>query len=77
MEYNFIKVQYEGSICTLTISVPKSLNALSSKVLGEMDSFLDTINPETRALIITGEGERVLWQVQIFQKCLHWLTHKV
>lgn len=58
MEYNFIKVQYEGSICTLTISVPKSLNALSSKVLGEMDSFLDTINPETRALIITGEGEK-------------------
>ena len=40
MEYNFLKISTSESICILTISAPKSLNALNSNILKEMDDFL-------------------------------------
>lgn len=56
--YTFLKTETIGAICTLTISAPKSLNALNSTILGEIDAFIDTIDPSIRCLIITGDGEK-------------------
>lgn len=59
MEYNFLKIAENGTICTLTISAPKSLNALNSTILKEMDDFLTKFDcNKYRCLIITGDGEK-------------------
>lgn len=58
MEYNFLKVKSENAVCTLTISAPKSLNALNSNILKEIDSFLNQLDKNIRVLIITGDGEK-------------------
>ena len=58
MDYNFLKINTEGGICTLTISAPKSLNALNSTILKELGDFVDHISKDIRVLIITGDGEK-------------------
>ena len=59
MEYNFLKINTpQDGICILAVSVPKSLNALSSKVLAEMEHFLANMPVDTRVLIVTGDGDR-------------------
>ena len=58
MEYNFLKIQNTGSVCTLAISAPKSLNALNSTILKELDDFITNIGQDIRVLIITGDGEK-------------------
>ncbi len=59
MEYQFLK--YDNSregISILTISSPATLNALNSKLLEELDTFVSNIDLAlTRVLIITGEGK--------------------
>lgn len=57
-EYEFLKTDLVGQICTLTISAPKSLNALNSNLLKEMGDFLSNLNPDIRVLIITGDGDK-------------------
>ena len=57
--FEFIKYTEENEISIITISRPKALNALNSKVLDELSQSLDEIDTsKTRALIITGEGEK-------------------
>ena len=58
MEYNFLKINTANGICTLAISAPKSLNALNSTILNEMNHFLDNIPSEVGVLIITGDGDK-------------------
>lgn len=59
MDYNCLKIEQRGQICILAISEPKSLNALSTKVILEMDKFIDSIDVNsTRVLIITGDGDK-------------------
>ena len=58
MAYDFLKVETQGAITILKISAPKSLNALNSSILKEIDSFIDNLDEQTRVLIITGEGEK-------------------
>lgn len=58
MEYNFLKIQTNHPVCVLTISAPKSLNALNSTILRELDDFLDNIDSNIRVLIITGDGDK-------------------
>ena len=54
-----MKINSEGAINILTISAPKSLNALNTAVLSEINQYLNTIDfGTTRALIITGDGEK-------------------
>ncbi len=48
----------EEGICLLTISAPKSLNALNSSILKELNRFLDELPSEVRVLMITGDGEK-------------------
>lgn len=58
MTYEFLKIDNKDSICTLTISAEKSLNALNSKILSEIDHFLANIDKNTKVLVITGAGEK-------------------
>ena len=58
MQYNFLKTEYEDGICLLTISAPKSLNALNSALLIELGQFVDTLETNVRVLIITGDGDK-------------------
>ncbi len=57
-EYEYLKIDQAESLCTLTISAPKSLNALNSNLLKEMDDFLSNLDSSIRVLIITGDGEK-------------------
>lgn len=54
----FLKKETDGAVCTLTISSPATLNALNTKILDEINDFIDNLSPEVRVLIITGEGEK-------------------
>lgn len=55
----FLKIEQRGVTCICTIAAPKTLNALNSTILGELNDFLDTLDTNaTRCLIITGEGEK-------------------
>ena len=59
MDYQFLKVNAEREgVIVLTISSPSTLNALNSTILGELDAFVDALDPaQTRVLVITGEGK--------------------
>lgn len=57
--YNYIKIEERGAVVVLTISAPKSLNALNSTILNEMNDFLRNFDCDKyRCLIVTGEGEK-------------------
>lgn len=58
MEFNFLKVEHSDGITVLKISAPKSLNALNSSILKELDGFVDQLDRDTQVLIITGDGEK-------------------
>ena len=58
MDYNFLKIENNEGIMVLKISAPKSLNALNSTILKELDHCIDNIDEATRVLIITGDGEK-------------------
>ncbi|MBO4488481.1 MAG: enoyl-CoA hydratase/isomerase family protein [Bacteroidales bacterium] len=57
-EYEFLKVSRQDRIAVVAISAPKSLNALNSVIIGELTHFISNIDEDTRALIITGDGEK-------------------
>lgn len=55
----FVTYEQEGFVGIITINRPKALNALNSKVLGELNQTIDDIDLEkTRTVIITGGGEK-------------------
>lgn len=57
--YQYLKIEENDKVCLMTISAPKSLNALSSAILAEMDDFLNHFDSgRYRCLIITGDGEK-------------------
>ncbi len=59
MEYQFLKNEFIAGITVLKISAVKSLNALNSTILGEMDDFIAHLDTKaTRVLIITGDGDK-------------------
>ena len=58
MEYQFLKFEHNEGITVLKISAPKSLNALNSTILKELDDFIGNLDAKTRVLIITGDGEK-------------------
>ena len=58
MEYQFLKFEHNEGITVLKISAPKSLNALNSSILKELDDFVGHLDALTRVLIITGDGEK-------------------
>lgn len=57
--YEHLKIEENGHVAILTISAPKSLNALNTTILNEIDEFLDEFEGgQFRCLIITGDGEK-------------------
>ena len=55
----FSTYEQEGFVGILTINRPKALNALNSQVLDELNETIDSIDiNETRALILTGAGDK-------------------
>ena len=57
--YNFLKIDECGAVVILTISAPKTLNALNSNILNELGDFIDHFDcNKYRCLIITGDGEK-------------------
>lgn len=58
MEYQFLKFEHNEGITVLKISAPKSLNALNSTILKELDDFIGNLDAKTRVLIVTGDGEK-------------------
>ena len=57
--YEHLKIEERGQVAIMTISAPKSLNALNSTILGEIDEYLDEFEGGNyRCLIITGDGEK-------------------
>ncbi len=56
----FVKLQFDGPIATLTIDRPKSLNALNQQTLVEVGQAVAQVasSTETRCLIVTGAGEK-------------------
>jgi len=59
--YTTIRLDCKGAIATLTIDRPESLNALSRKVLEELEQALHEVasNTEIRVLLLTGEGRDI------------------
>ena len=59
MAYTYLRFEQEGCIGTLTLSAPQSLNALNSKLIGELRHFLSYMDTNTvRVHILTGDGDR-------------------
>ncbi|MBJ6762155.1 enoyl-CoA hydratase/isomerase family protein [Myxococcaceae bacterium JPH2] len=58
MAYENIRLEKDGGIAVLTIDRPKALNALNSKTFHEMDAALKSLGDDTRALIVTGGGDK-------------------
>ena len=55
----FVTYEQDGFVGIVTINRPKSLNALNSEVLKEIEAAFDAIDLEaTRAVILTGAGEK-------------------
>jgi len=60
MSYNTLTYEEAEGIATITITRPKSLNALNAEVLDELLSLLENIGKDEaiRVLIFTGAGEK-------------------
>ena len=57
--YQHLKIEERGAVALLTISAPKSLNALNSTILNEIGDYLDRFDSRRfRCLVITGDGEK-------------------
>ncbi len=57
--YEHLKIEEKGYVAIMTISAPKSLNALNSTILKEMDDYLTSFDcNRLRCLIVTGDGEK-------------------
>ena len=58
MEYTFIKTEHLGQTEVLRLNDPATLNAVSFEMMEEMTAELTRVeeDPETRVLVLTGEG---------------------
>jgi enoyl-CoA hydratase len=60
MDYENIYIEEENNIATITINRPKKLNALNRRTIDELHTAFKELdeNKETKAIIITGSGEK-------------------
>ena len=58
MDFEFLKCEHHDGITVMKISAPKTLNAVNSRILKEINDFIDNLDAATRVLIITGDGEK-------------------
>lgn len=58
MDYECLKIEQQDGIAIMAVSVRQTLNALNSKVLSEIDHFVEHLDKSVRVLIVTGDGEK-------------------
>jgi len=60
MEFKNLLVETESGVALLTINSPRTMNALNSEVLGELECALYELNLDdsVKAVILTGAGEK-------------------
>src|SRR5512145_681890 len=60
MEYKNLLVEISAAVATLTINSPRTMNALNSEVLGELECALYELNLDdsVKAVVFTGTGEK-------------------
>ena len=60
MEFKNLLIEIVDSVATLTVNRPRSMNALNSEVLGELECALNGLNLDAgvKAVVLTGAGER-------------------
>ena len=59
MPYETLELEQKESVAYLSISRPKSLNALNSKLLEELEDCLQNLDTKNlRVLIVKGAGEK-------------------
>lgn len=56
-QYSSLRISEVENIKVITVNRPEAMNALNSVVFRELKMFLTELGPETKALIITGEGK--------------------
>lgn len=58
MECNFVRLESpRNGVALITISSPKTLNALNRTILEQLDYQVANIPADTRVLVVTGEGK--------------------
>ncbi|MCK9270890.1 MAG: enoyl-CoA hydratase-related protein [Bacteroidales bacterium] len=59
MNFEILKLKTDGAVAVVTISRPKSLNALNTQFFHEMDAMIHHVAtlPEVKVMIVTGEGK--------------------
>jgi enoyl-CoA hydratase len=60
MEFKNLLVEIVDGVATLTVNSPRTLNALNSEVLGELECALFELNLDAavKAVVLTGAGEK-------------------
>jgi enoyl-CoA hydratase len=60
MEFTNLLIETNDGVATLTINSPRTLNALNSQVLAELECALYGLNSDTavKAVVLTGAGEK-------------------
>jgi len=60
MAYTYLQTEMrENGLTILTLSAPKSLNALNSALIAELTDFCRTLDTtRTRVLVVTGDGDK-------------------
>ncbi len=60
MEFKNLLVETVDGVTLLTINSPRTLNALNSEILGELECALYELNldPEVKVVVLTGAGEK-------------------
>lgn len=60
MDYSQLLIEKNNNVATLTINSPKTLNALNSLVLGELECALYELDldQEVKVVVLTGAGEK-------------------
>ncbi|HLT31038.1 MAG TPA: enoyl-CoA hydratase-related protein [Myxococcaceae bacterium] len=58
MSYENLRLDVSEGVATLTLDRPKALNALNSATFHELEAALTSLPDDTRALILTGAGEK-------------------
>lgn len=58
-ERQFVRLDHDGHVSTLTVARPDRMNALDAQVLDDMETAIQEVadRHETRCLLVTGEGK--------------------
>jgi enoyl-CoA hydratase/3-hydroxyacyl-CoA dehydrogenase len=60
MEFDTIRVEYEGRVGHVVLDRPHRMNTISADLLDDLDSAIDALSEDddVRAILLTGEGEK-------------------